>query len=660
MTPNKVHVGRQLKDIAELADCLLESHDASRRTMVVPIIGAGASDSAGLPMFEALKRDVYADIQSSRGFAQVADDEARSLFPKVGSDGALALLPFECMAVLSRFAFGRDSISRVLGSRLQRATCRPLVYELLAHLTKHGFVDHFLSLNFDELLDEALEDEIPERLVLVASPDEVPGPRSATERPSTCYLMKPFGSLSKDNFKLEPKEVSSYGEESVWHFMMQRVFGGNNNGLTTILIVVGYAALEPAFEQLVEELTKDPRRTLKVFVVDPAPSPPEVLTRLSKPKNFSVKHIQLPADLAFELLLQTLKLKYVNRTPLGAWIPVARHQIISALPYEYTTFQKRFQIEIILQAVKSRGFFTIEGLAKIGRIRKYSQGAFGVLQQMRVEEILEDKVPASSTGNFLRQNYALKLDHGPLAAKVLHAASMNPEQLVASWLVSPAGDGFVVEKTQTTYGDLFEQRFKEIASSPEIEVSSDANPSTLWLFQNPIRLKSVADLTEATARLFERVLREAKGTIRLHGVWTTGEWLFHDEGWAWRSFGTNFIDRLRKGTMDLSVVLSKNPLGQTDRLDRGEKVLQRLAEFKDRNNCTIHQLDWYRHNRVVTYLEWEGPRDKTERSGIYMRRRLATPLVEPVKVDGDDCRVLLDVFERYERKVLFTPDGVYN
>jgi hypothetical protein len=45
-----------------------------------------------------------------------------------------------------------------------------LAYELLAHLTKHRFLDAIISFNFDELLDQSLEDELgPGEYVRVVS-----------------------------------------------------------------------------------------------------------------------------------------------------------------------------------------------------------------------------------------------------------------------------------------------------------------------------------------------------------------------------------------------------------------------------------------------------------------------------------------------------------
>ena len=35
-----------------------------------------------------------------------------------------------------------------------------LAYEILAHLMKHGFIDAIINFNFDEVLDQAIEDEL--------------------------------------------------------------------------------------------------------------------------------------------------------------------------------------------------------------------------------------------------------------------------------------------------------------------------------------------------------------------------------------------------------------------------------------------------------------------------------------------------------------------
>jgi hypothetical protein len=657
--------------LAELADYLLD-RQSYQKALIVPFVGAGASISAGLPNSGELQRLLYDKLIQQEGqphlLAQLLDDEARSLFPQEAKHGILRLKLFKFSAVISRFAYGREQIHNVINSVMSQAMRRPLAYELLAHLAKHEYVDHFVSLNFDRLLDEALEDEISDRLRFITSPDEVPGPMSVrSAKPNCCYLFKPFGSLSNDSFKLQPDDLSRYGSESIWRFMLDNVFRRTtgNQLPQTVLILIGYAAAEPAFEQLISELLVDPDRQIRIFFIDSGAKLPESLKRFIKAPNYQVRHIRLKADLAFDLLLRILKIKYRSAGPNRVWIPVARHRVIASLSYrDVTQPARRFRSELILQAIKSRGFFTIEAVAEIGRIRKYAQEASKVIEQMCKDRILSPVITSSgpTDSKYLRQDYRLQADERLLSAKLLETSSHRSTDKIDEWEVSPTETGFAAKSSRIDYSEFLERRFQEIRSAPEIEVSANASPSTPWLFRDAQLLTSISQLTETTAELFDRALCEAEGQLQLCGIWTTGEWIFHEEGWAWKTIGAQLIEWLRNGRLKMSLVRAKNTFRETERLKRGQVVTDRLAEFSGQDCCEIDYLDWWRLNRNLTLLCWHrgAGNNKKAANGIYMRRRLATPLVAPVCVTGYDAGVLREIFLRYQARARksSTPDAI--
>lgn len=661
------NLNNQLPLISELADRLLERQASPGKALVVPFIGAGASAGANVPLSGELQRRIYEGIVEQEGtsglLAKALDDEALCLFDSKAKYGISRLSLFEFAAVISRFAYARERKSQIISSVTTQASHRPLVYELLAHLAKHRFVDHFVSLNFDELLDEALKDELPERLRLITNPDEVPGPRFIRNpKSSSCYVLKPFGSLSNDNYKLTPDEIARYGAQSVWHFMRNNIFrpSAGDTLPEIILILVGYAAAEPAFAQLIDELLYDPQRKVTIFLVDIRKTLPDGIKKIKGPSNLKIIHIRTTADLAFDILVRILEHKYGSPKSNKVWIPVARHRIIASLPYRDIKADRRFKMELILQAIKSRGFFTIEAVAEIDRITKYSNGACKVIQQICEEGILihQDSIRniTSSGTNYLRHDYSIKSYEDDtrvlhrITTKLLETSGIKPDDKINELDITHKDDKYTVESRPIKYKDFFVKRFKEIESAPEIEVSVDANPATFWLFNNARSLTTVTELTETTAELFNTALGVGgDSTICLYGVWTTGEWLFHDDGWAWKTIGMQVIDLLKQGKLNMSIVLARNPIEKTIRQVRGDKVLERLREFNRKGCCKICQIDWWELNRVLTLLTWDN-NGKREEAGIYMRRRLATPLVAPVLVRGTDCSVLKNIYDHYEHK----------
>lgn len=674
-------VNKQLPALTKLATVLLERRELTHaEQLIVPLIGAGASISAALPNSTELKDRIYRELVSvnevGETIATALDREASSRFSQKGDGGILGLSLFEFVSVVSQFAYGRDVISDVMYSVLRQARSRPLAYELLAHLTKHGFIDNFISMNFDELLDEALDDEIADRLFVIASPDEVPGPRAlrkSARRP--VFLFKPFGSLSRDSYRLASEETERYGSESVFNLMVNHAFRQEAGAQVpnVCLLLVGYAAAEPAFRAFLDELLRD-GRSVTLFVIDPVDTLPDSLESLD---GIDLHHIQLDADLAFDLLLQIIKIKYFEDPNHYVWIPVDRHKVISCcLEQDVTRIydRRRFKLELILQAVKSRGYFNIEAIADIHRIQKYDNQAAIVLNELCEERIMQRHRWSrdENSPRYARENYRLlSHDYEALATTVLKGCNREPEELTEEWTVRyRSGFGWEADVQPITYREFLLKRFTEIEDAPEIEVAEGVRPATRWLFRKPEPQRSVAHLTESTVDLFERAFDEAEGTIEdeaegtieLWGAWSTGEWLFHDKGWAWSNIGLRvrelLSDESDENKLMMHLILAKPPpdVGTpTERAKRAKVVRGHLQPCIEQGNCELLELDEWRHNRTFTLLRWRA-RGAAKASGIYMRRRRETPLVAPVKVQGDDCKVLDEIFAYYRQRVTTKPD----
>ena len=105
-------------------------------------------------------------------------------------------------------------------------------------------------------------------------------------------------------------------------------------------------------------------------------------------------------------------------------------------------------------------------------------------------------------------------------------------------------------------------------------------------------------------------------------------------------------------------MLAKNPLGDTQRQRRGAEVVNRVTRLASLAGSPgpadveppIVQIEWHKQNRVMTMLRWIDGAGTEHRKGVYMRRRLATPLVAPISVEGADCDVLVDVMKQYRKK----------
>lgn len=654
-------VNHAMPHLETLADLLIAKRTEDS-PVIVPFVGAGVSSSAGVPTSSELMHRIYGKlVESSRGddpIRELFDLEAEELFDE--SSGIKRLKIFEFAAVVSQFAYGRRVMQEVVGEAVSQATHRPLCYELLAHLAKHKFIDHFVSMNFDLLLDEALEEELAEELHVISGKEDLPGRHALRDHESKRYLIKPFGSLSVDKYKLQPQDVTQYGNDSVWKFILENIFSkpsGNRNP-DVVMLLVGYAAAEKAFSKLIGRLKGEGKRQIRIFAVDPVEKLSPALIDLD------TKHIRLDADLAFftilELMRQKTQLKKGKKSKYAKiWTPIARHLVISQIlnDRQLRNPSMRFKIELILQAVKSRGTFTIEALGEVQRIRKYSSEAHQVIEELRKHKIfdLQKWDARDSPRPSLAEDFALVIpEYEELATNVLKLLGLDPHEATDEWRIEQSDKGFVARQESLLRFKFLAEQFRQIATAPEIEVTTQGQPYARWLFAKPVPLESIEQLTEDTAEIFGRLLspkrkNETYGKIEMFGIWVTGEWLFHPDGWAY-PFGQEILELMKDGRLELSVILVKIPQSDNVRRQKAEEAREVIRNVKVDGAYRIYEMEWWRHNRRLTLIRYKDNAVPVSPEGIYMRRRHSTPLVSPVRVTGKDCTVLERIFERYKTK----------
>jgi hypothetical protein len=140
----------------DLRDALLtgDVRRECRRTLrVLALVGAGAS-APYLKRADKLVEGLLRDVELDRpGY----DEELHRLTLVNGMD----VNAFETkLAALSRTNNGERKVRAAIAAQLGLRHPAQLRYELLAHLMKHGFLDGIISVNFDELLDQSLDDEV--------------------------------------------------------------------------------------------------------------------------------------------------------------------------------------------------------------------------------------------------------------------------------------------------------------------------------------------------------------------------------------------------------------------------------------------------------------------------------------------------------------------
>jgi len=661
------------KQLATLATKMVERYN-KRNLLIIPFIGAGASYGADIPLGRDIRisiNDTFCskeDGQSGK-LAEFIIHEAESMYgEKVEKNGIDALDFFEYMSVISTFANGRAKIKSTVRNAIKKASKKPLCYELLAHLAKHRFIDHFMSLNFDELLDFSLRDEIPNRLRKILGSEDLPGPHFERDKDAPCFLIKPFGSREKDKFKLEPSEVMQFGSESIWQFCLDRIFTINRKGKKPeeiVLILIGYAAAEPAFNVLIGKLIEK-KIPISIFNIN-VDSTSDPLEQLKENyPDLNVSYIKAGADDGVSILVQIIQEKLEEQFKVRTKVLVSRHEIISqCMTYDQTENPRiRFITEVILQAVKSRGFFTVEAIGGIERIKRFSK----YIARSSINEMIEKGILRVSSNKKYGSSQKLKINNFWLQDFELNTVEMEKcaEYLMELWGIRKENNdrphrnikyikynhiAKTYEEKEIEFKQYLSHKLKEIRQGPEIEIRGERDSTDDWLFQDAVHIRAILDLHKKTAEMFDHLLDQSAEKIEILGVWSSGEWLFDENGFAYDDYGQKIIKLIEQGKAKLKVVLIEPHSSDSETISSATSASIQSSLFnlqqRHKEHVKLLKISWWRHNRKITIVK-----NRNHTMGIHFKRKLASPLVSPVYVEGEDCKVLEEMFQHYESKAL--------
>jgi len=599
-----------------VSDMSLRITSRRKSQPITVLVGAGASVPAGLPTGRQLRDQLVRDFANGNpGMARFLAREVRSIFRDREKAADLDL--FDLCSVMSLSEYGRGVIHRTVTTAIQRASHRPLAYELISHLAKHRFIDNVISLNFDTLLDDAFLDEVAERARIIRGATEVPLQRAPD--PELSYLVKPFGTLGEGGYALSIDDVQHFGQPPVREFIAKLLVDPRLRDQAPVLVLVGYQAAEEGFRRLVASL----KGAKRLYVVDPDEERPSKIQKKLDVKD--VRGIGLGADEAFDLILELLN----DRSP--AWVPPARHRIVSRCPYRVVSSRKRgvpsndrFALELVLQAVKCRGFMHFESFGRVPRLGEYG----GKDSHAEIERLIEGGVIAAdpwligsheiTPDGRHAPNYALRKRGPDLAKWIVRRFNLknSSKRPARSWKI----EGDDVEYIDLPMAEYVEEQLARIEHAPDIEVSPGAAREARWLLGPDVdELDSASKVVQRTEEALEGLI--AGRGARIRGIWSTGEWLLHPEGWAHKLIRTALLEKRLK----IEAVVTDSGGRGTTRSERSHEVIEHALRFK--GAIDLRFVEWWELNRVLTLFE---PGDKKlVGSAIYFRRRLNEPVVQP-------------------------------
>ena len=396
-------------------------------------------------------------------------------------------------------------------------------YEILAHLMKHRFVDAVINFNFDELLDQSIEDELKaDEYHRVLYDGDIDTNDIFAEEEGLRYplYIKPHGTISHESslrFTEEAYNGMSKNIESLLTKLLSAEIKVNNEAqsMKVILITIGFNMQSTEFNILLNRYLP---QGSEIYCIKNDSEPPKIDSRpldtnvteknpgLSKitPKIISVKDIGL--DATIEKLWEKIKTNFT-----GDFAPrsILRHKLISKLfnrkekPIKeeelVNYFWQRACVEFVLSAAKYKGFIGSNQLAE-DRFGKY----FGLALKSKSKF---KKQNAANLIDFLIKKFEFnEWGYGGKAFSIKKEiqSGNNIEQLTVKTdeqlinlidiLDSILEKGNVPLTTIKEQRSLFVDTIKELYSGTDTEISPKFNDVYGHIFTSPKIVKNQTGL----------------------------------------------------------------------------------------------------------------------------------------------------------------------
>jgi SIR2-like domain len=584
-------------------------YDESIRT--VAVVGAGAS----APIF-ALADELASELEE-----EIDVDKADREAELARLENVYDLNPeaFETrLAAICRTPEAERKVRARISERYRHRHPTLLVYELLAHLLHHRFLDAVISFNFDELLDQSIDDELSdaEYTKIVSERDVEPG----AKLDGPAYI-KMHGTAS------EPDSL---------RFTRERYYWTPKSILTLVedqfdvdhLVVLNFGFRMNSFD--LQRLLSKPRQ-LSIYHFDPKEFDPKVGKEIRKLRKRERKDERSGRSSSYDAIrgvdlsgykasrkkhfLSELTLELVGeleeacagkRSGPASWRSTLRHQAVVELLREsdvvgkdhYVEYLRRRTIlELAFTAAKGRGAVAVAAMVK-DRCGRY----FDLYQQVAGPD-------ADSWRKLCYAGGLIEGDRSPEGYTVLprvcqesggdadihrlHLAepSKLARHVMKNMVISP--------ERRTDAKALLTMTLSALQTDTEIEMHSCDDRICSKVFTRPLILKTLTALQGWTLKM-------------LHGESEYNEvWLVAESG--------NWLEQ-----EDIKRVLK-------DRLGRHGKIklinaFDTKLELPNKLKVKKRPLPWGRHNRHMTIICDRGK----PLAAIYFVRRLRAPTVTPV------------------------------
>ena len=440
------------------------------RWNTVFIFGAGASDSAGVPLASELKGKIEVAFK----------DELSRILQREG----ISLKSASLEAILSAYrelTGDEDAPYKFLHAWLpsiEEASNRklPLGYVITGHLMEQDLIRHIISLNQDELLDRVLLKMlgrarfryIRSKSLFKFLSEQI---EQSLEALNYRVLLKPHGTITLSaTLRVDLKETQRFEKEK--QTVLERVLDNKN------VVLVGYSFNDGDMQYLIMRMSLEGRLN-NIYIVNPdkdlCSKNPKVkdLEYLCKQMNKQIRFIVMRSDSFFKELSTALyqpgsftsdenQIKKI--ADITSYYPKVSEHRIRDMIFSFGVepkLENKILIEIIIFAIKARGKFKVKALLECQWLKSLIND---YMQMKKVGESKAFELPLTHLLNKLEKWGIIRLaDSLGLGEETYYLEGKTKEQMI-DMVVDKLSQNLglkppkeVKEKLQLLMGELVEE-----------------------------------------------------------------------------------------------------------------------------------------------------------------------------------------------------------
>jgi len=609
LVKNHLHASLEPSEWNELVENNVLDDPVERR--VVAVVGSGASQTAGLPLTrEALQ--ILKEESTVPSKALEAELDRLSQIYKLEKDAfethlrALSISAFEAQKL-------RDNLQKLYSHRFMPV----LGYEILAHMLKHRFLDAIINFNFDELLDQSIEDELDRREYRhILSDGDCPDESELRNRISELpFYIKPHGT-ARHKSTLRFTREDYYGLP----FDIQRVLKYLLTDKPVVLLVIGFGMQSLEFNHILEE-AKEGSKIFHINFSNPTSKNAfrrfgrNELLKVDSPNSGKREKNTISEMLTsiWDCTAASLKEEYRPRN-------ISRHILVSKIfsgnvkeNNKESYLRGRTVIEICLSIAKAKGLITMSQLTD-DRCGKYFDYYKPYNREANFYEMCR-QIGLKDIGYSREAMRLMKEQPETMNPNILSVEEFEKE---IDFLYSRVQDNLDPVSRNRLSKNLFRETLLEMYHGPEIELRYQPHSPYTKIFRYPKPIPTYTVMKFYTKQMFYREWSY------LFAVAETGQWLME----------SYFSEQIMKNeNAKIYLIVADTIWEEEIRKTFGKRIVD------------VKRLPWWEHNRHITIM---ANQNRTPLSGIYFSRRLRSANINPVLLDNvDDTLSLLESFNAY-------------